>query len=99
MQDIILHPTAAHAVPVTHVKPGVSGKARKVKAQRDMTRDDLVLLVQARGLRVLTKHTKAELRIMLTTGEQLRPAAQDRDNAKRRAKRAAAKAAKAQAQA
>lgn len=90
--QVILHPTASTPVPVTHIKAGRSGKAKPVKAQRDMTRDGLVLLVQAAGLRALTKHTKAELRQMLTTGQQVRPAAQDRANAQRKAKRAATKA-------
>lgn len=89
MTQLILHPTAATAVPVTHVKPGKSGKAKTVKAQRDMTRDDLALLVQAKGLRVLKAHTKAELRKMYATGKQVRPAAYDRQNAARKAKRQA----------
>jgi hypothetical protein len=93
MQALIIHPTAATAIPVTHIAAGKSGKARKVKAQRDMTRDDLVILVQAAGLRPLTKHTKTELRLMLTTGQQVRPAAQDRANAQRKAKRVTKKAA------
>lgn len=93
--QVILHPTASTPVPVTHIETGKSGKAKTVKKPRDMTRDDLALLVQARGLRVLTKHTKAELRAMLTSGQQIRPAAQDRANAARKAKRALEKAAKA----
>lgn len=92
--QVILHPTAATPVPVTHIKTGKSGKAKTVKKPRDMTREALALLVQARGLRVLTKHTKAELRAMLTSGQQIRPAAQDRANEQRRAKRAATKASK-----
>lgn len=91
MQAIILHPTAATAIPVTHIKAGKSGKPVKAKAQRDMTRDDLVVLVQAAGLRPLTKHTKAELRQMLATRQHIKPAAQDRANAQRKAKRAATK--------
>lgn len=95
MTALILHPTHATEVPVTHIAAGKSGKPRKVKAQRDMTRDDLAVLCQAAGLRVLTKHTKAELRTMLTTGKHITPAAQARASAARKAKAAAAKAAKA----
>lgn len=91
MQAIILHPTASTPIPVTHIKAGKSGKPVKAKAQRDMTRDDLVILVQAAGLRPLTKHTKTELRQMLTTGKHVKPAAQERANTQRKAKRAAAK--------
>ncbi len=88
--NIILHPTAATVVPVTHIKAGRKGKPIKAKAQRDMTREQLAEFVKARGLRVLSKHTKAELRAMIASGQQIRPAAQDRDNAARRAKKAAA---------
>ena len=90
MQSLILHPKAATAVPVTHVKAGRKGKPVKAKAQRDMTREQLAEFVKARGLKALTKHTKAKLRQMIATGVQVRPAAQDRDNAARKAKRAKA---------
>lgn len=84
MTQLILHPTAATAVPVTHIKAGRSGKARKVKASRDMTRDDLMELAALAGFKVLSAHTKAEIRAMLTSGQAIRPAAYDRKNAKRR---------------
>lgn len=93
MTDMILHPTAATAVPVTHVKAGKSGKAREVRKSRDLTNEELRALVKARGLKPSMKHTKAELRHMLTTGQQITAAAQVRENATRRAKRAAAKTA------
>jgi len=87
-QDLIIHPTASTPIPRTLIEAGRSGKA-KVKAKpRDMTRDDLAALIQAKGLKALTAHTKAELRAMLVLGKQLRPAAYDRNNAARKAKRA-----------
>lgn len=93
MSDLILHPTASTPVPVTLIAAGKSGKAKTVKKPRDLTVADLRVLCQAAGLKVTTKHTKAELRQMLTTGTSIRAAAQDRENARRRAARAAAKAA------
>ena len=89
--ELIIHPTAATAVPVTHIAPGRTGKPRVVRKQRDMTVADLRQLVAGRGLKATTKHTKAELRAMVVTGRQVRAAAQDRENARRRAKRAASK--------
>ncbi len=92
MNTLILHPTAATAVPVTHVKAGVSGKAKTVKKPREMTRDDLAILCTAQGFKVVAAHTKAELRAMHVSGQQVRPAAYDRNNQARKAKRAAKKA-------
>lgn len=87
MNAIILHPTAATAVPVTHIKAGRSGKPRKAKAQREMTRDDLAALAHAAGRKVLSAHTKAELRAMIASGQDVRPAAYYRKNAARKAKK------------
>jgi hypothetical protein len=89
--NMILHPTASTPVPVTHIATGRSGKTRTVRKPRDLTRDDLAALVAATGRRVLAAHTKTELRTMLDTGADLRPAAYDKNNAARRAKRLAAK--------
>ena len=95
MNDLILHPTEATLVPVT-ICPTKTGKrqrkprARKGEGFASLTRDELVVAVQSRNLRVTTKHTKAELLAMLTTGVYLRPAALDRENARRKAKRAQA---------
>jgi len=86
MNTLILHPTAATPVPVTHVKAGKSGKAKAVKASRDMTRDDLASLAQAAGRKVVSAHTKAEIRAMIASGQDVRPAAYDRKNAARKAK-------------
>jgi len=95
--ELIIHPTAATEVPVTLIAPGKSGIAKQKRKPRDITAADLRQLVAARGLKATTKHTKAELRAMLTTGVQVRAAAQDRENARRRAKRAAAKQANPEA--
>ena len=99
--DIILHPTEATPVPVTICPP--AGKARKARKPRspkpgDRTRDELLaMLAELRPtLKATTKHTKPEILRMLQTGEQVRAAAQDRENERRRAKRAAERAAKAQ---
>lgn len=102
MNAVILHPTEATPVPVTHCPPRATRgsaskqrKARKVKPG-DMTRDELlVALAKLRPtLKATTKHTKSELFVMLSTGVQVRAAAQDRENARRRAKRALERAAK-----
>ena len=89
MNALILHPTEATPVPVT-ICP--ERKARKPRARKGegfaaMTRDELVVAVQSRGLKTTTKHTKAELLAMFTTGLYVRPAALDRENARRKAKR------------
>ena len=88
---VILHPTQATPVPVTLIAPRKSGKAKQVKKSRDMSREDLAELVKALGLKVTTKHTKPELREMLTTRKQVAAAAYVREQAARKAKRAAAK--------
>ena len=90
--ELVIHPTAAYAVPLTHCKPGQSGlKPKAVRKPKDITCEELRQLVAATGLKALKAHTKAELRAMLKSGVQVRPAAYDRANAQRRAKRAAAK--------
>lgn len=94
MNAMQLHPTAATAVPVTFVETGVSGRkarTKTVKAQRDITCDDLRALLAASGKRFTTKHTKAELRRLLTE-EYFEAAAYTREKLARKAKRAAAKA-------
>ena len=92
MNAMTLHPVAATAIPYTICATGQSGKrAKAAKRPRDLTCADLRQLVAARGLRATTAHTKSELRAMLTSGQQLRPAAYDRNNAARRLARAAAK--------
>lgn len=80
MHALIVHPTAAY---LYRGKP----KAKAVKAPKPTkgpTRADLVLMCEARGLKVMSRHTKAELEAMMLTGQQSRPAAQDRCNEKRR---------------
>jgi len=89
MQDVILHPTASTPVPVTHCKPG---KAKGVKKARDLTCDDLRAMLAARGIKWTTAHTKGELRAMHISGEYQRPAAYDRQNAKRAQARVAKRA-------
>ena len=104
MNQIILHPTEATPVPVTHCPPrtarGGKSKQRKPRTPKpgDMTRDELLAaLAKLRPtLKATTKHTKPELLAMLTLGTQVRAAAQDRENARRRAKRAAERAAQQQ---
>lgn len=89
MYDILTTPIPAcrSLVPVAKARP------RKPRPAADLTRPadrlrvvELRELVKARGLRVTTKHTRSELLAMLTTGQQLRPAANDRQNARRAAK-------------
>lgn len=87
--QVILHPTEATPVPVTLI---ATGRARGVRKSRDITCKDLLALCRAAGLRATTAHTKAELRAMLRSGEYVRPAAYDRQNAKRREARAAKRA-------
>lgn len=89
MTDLILHPTASTPVPVTLIAPGKSGLAKTVRKPRDLTVAALRGMCEAAGFKTSSKHVKAELRAMLTSGQQIRPAAQDRENAKRRAARAA----------
>ena len=94
MNAIQLHPTAATAVPVTHIATGVSGRkarTKKVAAQKDITCDALRALLLASGKRFTTKHTKAELRRLLTE-PYFEAAAYTREKAARKARRAAAKA-------
>jgi hypothetical protein len=86
-QALILHPTAATVVPVTHVFTKRPAK-RKVAG---LTVADYRQLLGATSLKVTSAHSKAELAEMLRTGKQVRPAAYDRNNAARKAKRAAAK--------
>lgn len=89
--NMILHPTAAHAVPVTHVATGVSGRkarTKKVHAQKDITVDDLRALLAASGIRHTTKHTKAELRKLLTGCEYFHAAAYVREKLARKARKA-----------
>lgn len=92
MNAITLHPTEATPVPVTIIATGRSGKTKQVRKPAQITVADLRVLCAAAGLKVTTKHTKAELRAMLTSGQYIRPAALDRENARRKAARAAAKA-------
>ncbi len=89
MANLILHPTAATAVPVTHIATGRTGKSKAVKAKKDITVPELRAMVKAAGLHCTTKHTKAELRLILTSGTSFKAAAQVRENAARKAKRAA----------
>ena len=91
MNAIILHPTAATSIPVTFVKAGRTSKAKAVRKPSEITVADLRLLLDAAGLRHTTKHTKPELRAMLQTGAYVRPAALDKQNAKRKAERLAKK--------
>lgn len=83
---LMLHPTAATAVPVTHVTTKRRKKAAK-KERLEPTLADLRQMVAARGIKVTTKHTKGELLAMFATGTYIRPAAYDRA-AKKRASRA-----------
>ena len=94
MYDMILHPVAATPIPRTIIAMGKSGKTIRKPASRDLTADQLRELLAARGIEHKSAHTKAELRAMHTSGVYVRPAAYDRQNKARAAKRAAAKATK-----
>lgn len=79
---LILHPTAAYPKP--------RGRRRSAKPKADpkpraMTRADLAAFCAMEGFKVTTKHTKAELAAMLASGKYVRPAALDKQNAKRKA--------------
>lgn len=91
--ELVLHPTAATVIPRTLIEARVSGlKVKTVtKKSRDLTNAQLAELVAAAGLKPLKAHTKAELRAMITSGQQIRPAAYDRANTQRKAKRQAQK--------
>ena len=91
MLDMILHPTASTVIPRTIIATGKSGKARTVSKPRDMTADQLRELLTFAGIKHVAAHTKTELRAMHTTGVYVRPAAYDRQNLARKAKRTAAK--------
>lgn len=82
---LILHPTMATAVPVTHCPPAKARKPRKAKVKTQPTLEDLRLMVKARGMKVTTKHTKGELMAMFVSGEYITPAAYARAKAKREA--------------
>lgn len=94
MNALILHPTASTPVPVTHCPPAGARKPRKPRTRKpgDLTCDELRAVLLARDIKFTTKHTKAELIAMTITGVTVRAAAQDRENARRRAARAAKKA-------
>lgn len=82
---LIIHPTAAYRT--RSGKP----KAKAIKAPpapKGPSREDLKLMCEQRGMRVYSRHTKAELLAMFISGEQSRPAAQDKLNEKRRKKAA-----------
>ncbi len=85
MNALILHPTAATPVPVTHVVTKAK-RAKAVKKERlEPTLADLRLMVAARGIKVTTKHTKGELFAMFASGTYIVPAAYARAKAKRAA--------------
>ena len=89
MNALILHPTEAYPVPVTICPPKKARKPRKVKTERakweDFTVAELRAACVSRGLKVTTKHVKAELIAMARDGVYIRPAAYDRAAAKRAA--------------
>ncbi len=84
--ELILHPTEATPVPVTLIETK-RPRRRNQKPRTSPTVEDLRLMCKARGLKVTTKHTKGELLAMFASGTQVRPAAYDRENARRQAKR------------
>lgn len=79
---LILHPTEATPVPVTHIATKAK-RQRKAKVKTQPTLEDLRLMVKARGMKVTTKHTKGELMAMFVSGEYVTPAAYARAKAKR----------------
>lgn len=92
-KELILHPTASTPIPRTICPP--KGKAkRKPRVKKDaaswadLTVAELKAACISRGLKVTTKHVKAELIVMARDGQQVRPAAYDRQNAKRKAAKA-----------
>jgi len=90
---LILHPTMSTPVPVTHCPPAGKKmrKPRTRKAGAPLSNDDLRALLKAKGLKFTSKHTKAELMAILASGQTFVSAAQVRENAARKAKRAAEK--------
>lgn len=91
--------TSTALIPVsavrTHRRKARPDAARVVAADKsgkldDLRVPDLALLCRTRGLKVTTKHNKAELLAMLASGQYVRPAALDRQNKKRAAQRASA---------
>lgn len=91
MNALILHPTASTPVPVTICPPAKARKPRKAKAKAqwsDFTVAELRAACVSRGVKVTTKHVKAELIAMAQTGIYIRPAALDRQAAKRKAAKA-----------
>lgn len=91
MNDLILHPTASTPVPVTHCPPAKVRKPRKAKpktAWTDFSVAELKAACISRGVKVTTKHVKSELIAMAQSGIYIRPAALDKQNAKRKAAKA-----------
>lgn len=72
-------------------EPIAPKRVRKPRARKpgELTVTDLRVMLTAREIKFTTKHTKAELAAMLQTGVTMRAAAQDRENARRKAKRLA----------
>jgi hypothetical protein len=81
--ELILHPTAAWPKP--RGKRRAQAKVAKPIKAATPTRDDLLVILAQKGLKTTTKHTKAELQLMIESGKYVRPAALDRQNAKRKA--------------
>lgn len=90
---LILHPTMSTPVPVTHCPPATK-KARKPKTRKpvtgwkDLTVAELRAACASRGVKFTTKHTKAELIHMASTGLYVVAAAYVREKAKRAAAKA-----------
>ena len=88
MQALILHPTAATPVPVTHVFTKRPRKRVDRSQRKEPTVADLRQMCKARGIKVTTAHTKGELLAMFATGTYVKPAAYVRAAEKRAAARA-----------
>ena len=73
-------------------RPRKAAKPKTPAKPKGLTRADLVALCEAKGLRPLAAHTKRELDVMLASGVAVRPAAYDKQNAKRREARLVASA-------
>lgn len=81
--QVFVNPMPARGVK----RPRKSVAAKSAPKPKGLTRADLVALCEAKGLKALSAHTKGELEASLLAGAMVRPAAYDRQNKARAAKR------------
>ena len=73
--ELIVHPTASYAKPRTARKAKAKVSRETTPKPEKITVAGLHLALTAAGLKFTTKHTKAELMLILSTGQYTRPAA------------------------